>query len=84
VAITADALQWALFPIVMEGALSPVNNAIDLFVGAVMVWLLGWHLAFLPSFAMKLVPFVDLVPTWTAAVWLATRKHLPDEPPASR
>src|SRR4029453_14403993 len=35
--------------------------------------LLGWHWAFLPAFLTELVPFVDLVPTWTIAVFLATR-----------
>jgi hypothetical protein len=83
VAITADALQWALLPLVVEGALSPINNVIDVVVGAIMVWLIGWHLAFLPSFALKLVPVVDLVPTWTAAVWLATRKPRLDAPPGA-
>jgi hypothetical protein len=42
-------------------------------VAAVLVALVGWHWAFLPSFVAELVPGLDLVPTWTVAVWLATR-----------
>jgi hypothetical protein len=34
----------------------------------VLVYLLGWHWEFLPSFFGKLVPGVDLVPFWTMAV----------------
>jgi hypothetical protein len=37
------------------------------------IHLLGWHWAFLPSFVAKVVPDVDLVPTWTVAVLVATR-----------
>jgi len=36
-------------------------------------WLVGFHWAFLPTFIAELLPFVDLVPSWTLAVWLATR-----------
>ena len=85
VAIAADALQWALFPFMVEGLASPLSNVVDVAACAAMVWLLGWNIAFLPSFAVKLLPVVDLVPTWTAAVWLATRKPIPPEhkPPAT-
>ena len=38
-----------------------------------MLALVGWHWAFLPTFLAELIPFFDLVPTWTAAVFLATR-----------
>jgi hypothetical protein len=38
-----------------------------------MVWLVGWHWAFLPSFVAELVPGLDIFPSWTAAVWFATR-----------
>jgi len=39
-----------------------------------MVYLLGWHWEFLPSFLGKLVPGVDLVPFWTLAVANVYRK----------
>lgn len=73
VAVAADLLELAVFPAFMEGALSPLNDALDVLVALVLVRLLGWHWAFLPTFAAEMVPFVTLVPTWTAAVFLVTR-----------
>lgn len=74
VAIVADALQLAVFPMFVEGALSPADDVLDFGVGALMVHLLGWHWEFLPSFFAKLVPGVDLVPFWTLAVANVYRK----------
>ncbi|MFZ0860687.1 MAG: hypothetical protein WCA27_29120 [Candidatus Sulfotelmatobacter sp.] len=73
-AIIADALQIAVFPLFVEGALSPADDVLDFGVGALMVHLLGWHWEFLPSFFAKLVPGVDLVPFWTIAVVNVYRK----------
>ncbi len=67
-AIVADVVQLAVLPLFIEGAASPEEDALDLGVGAVLVYLLGWHWEFLPSFVGKLVPGVDLVPFWTLAV----------------
>jgi hypothetical protein len=61
-AIAADALQILVFPLFVEGALSPTDDVLDLAVAAVLVHLLGWHWEFLPSFFAELVPGVDLVP----------------------
>jgi len=73
VALAADALQIAALPLFAEGALSPADTVLDLAVGAVLVRLLGWHWAFLPTLVAELVPGLDLFPTWTAAVWYVTR-----------
>ena len=73
-AIIADALQIVLFPIFVEGAESPADDILDFGIGAVLVYLLGWHWEFLPSFLAKLVPGVDLVPFWTMAVANVYRK----------
>ncbi|HEY4764016.1 MAG TPA: hypothetical protein VIH75_10095 [Candidatus Sulfotelmatobacter sp.] len=73
-AIIADALQIAVFPLFVEGALSPAEDVLDFGVGALMVHLLGWHWEFLPSFFAKLVPGVDMVPFWTMAVANVYRK----------
>ncbi|MGA2806719.1 MAG: hypothetical protein ABSE87_01225 [Terracidiphilus sp.] len=73
-AIVADALQVAIFPLFFEGAASPADDLLDLGVGAAMISLLGWHWEFLPSFVGKLVPGVDLVPFWTLAVASVYRK----------
>jgi hypothetical protein len=47
---------------------------LDFGIGALMIYLLGWHWEFLPSFVAKLVPGVDLVPFWTMAVANVYRK----------
>lgn len=76
-AVAADVLQIAVFPLFGPGALSPWNDALDLLVAASLTRLVGWHWAFLPSFVAELVPGIDLVPTWTAAVLFATRSGAP-------
>jgi hypothetical protein len=73
-AVAADALQIVVFPLFVEGALSPVDDVLDLAVAAVLVKLLGWHWEFLPAFGAELVPGVDLVPFWTLAVASVYRK----------
>ena len=73
-AIAADILQLVVFPMFVEGAFSPPDDLLDLGVAAVLVRLLGWHWEFLPSFLVKLVPGVDLVPFWTIAVASVWRK----------
>jgi hypothetical protein len=54
--------------------LSPAEDVLDFGVAALLVNLLGWHWEFLPSFLVKLVPGVDLVPFWTMAVANVYRK----------
>ena len=73
-AIVADAVQIVIFPMFVEGALSPADDILDFGIAAVMVHLLGWHWEFVPSFLAKLVPGVDLVPFWTLAVANVYRK----------
>ena len=73
-AILADALQLAVIPLFVEGAESPATDIVDVAMAAAMFFLLGWHWEFLPSFAAKLVPGVDLVPLWTLAVANVYRK----------
>lgn len=77
VALATDALQWIVWPLFVAGAASPAEDVLDLVVAVVLVRLLGWHWAFLPSFVAELIPGVGLVPTWTAAVFLATRGRRP-------
>jgi hypothetical protein len=73
-AIVADALQIAFLPMFIEGAASPADDALDAGVGIALMALLGWHWEFAPSFLVKLVPGVDLVPLWTLAVANVYRK----------
>ncbi len=72
-AIAADAVQIGLLPLFVGGALSTVNDAVDVVVALAMVALVGWHWAFLPAFLSEMVPVFDLAPTWTVAVFFATR-----------
>ena len=76
-AIVADALQIAVLPVFVEGALSPADDLLDFAMGAALVHLLGWHWEFLPSFFAKLVPGIDLVPFWTMAVANVYRRSKP-------
>lgn len=76
VAIAADTLQIAAFPLFVEGGLSPADSLLDLIVAFILIRLLGWHWAFLPTLAAELIPGADLFPTWTAAVWFVTRQKV--------
>ncbi len=79
IALGVDALQLGLIPI--TGSLSTWLNApLDLAAMAILWTLTGWHLAYLPSLALELLPWVEVVPSWTAAVWLATRTRPKAEP----
>jgi hypothetical protein len=81
IALAADVAQIAVFPTFAEGALSPADTALDVVVAALLIRLLGWHWAFLPTFAAELLPGFDLFPTWTAAVFFVTRNQVkPGEP----
>lgn len=73
IAIGADLLQIAIFPIFIAGAASPFDATLDVLVALLLIWRVGWHWAFLPTFVAELLPGFDLAPTWTIAVWLATR-----------
>jgi hypothetical protein len=72
IAVVADAIQIGLVPV--TGTLSMwVDKPLDVLVMVGLWRLLGWHLVLLPSFVVELIPYVELAPTWTLAVWLATR-----------
>jgi hypothetical protein len=76
IAMAADAVQIAGFPFFAEGGISVADSVLDVVVGVVLIRLLGWHWAFLPTLAAELVPGLDLFPTWTAAVWFVTRERI--------
>jgi hypothetical protein len=81
VAVAADALQIGAFPVFAPGALSPADTVLDVVVAAILIRLLGFHWAFLPSLMAELMPGFDLFPTWTAAVFFVTRQRVrPGEP----
>jgi hypothetical protein len=74
-ALGADATQIVLLPFFGQGFLSPVSDVLDVAMAVAMTALVGWHWAFLPTFAAEIVPGVGLIPTWTAAAFLATWKR---------
>lgn len=82
VAVGTDALQVFIFPATIEGVFSPVEVVLDFVAMGVLSWLVGWHWAFLPSIVVELVPGLDLAPTWTIGLAIATR-GLNTQAPAS-
>lgn len=82
VGILTDLIQaggWLLFP---PGLSWFFDDVMDVLAAAVLFFLVGWHWTFLPSFLTKFIPLADVVPTWTAAVFIATwKKSKPAAPP---
>jgi hypothetical protein len=76
IAFVADALQLAVMPLFGFGWIAPVSDALDVVVAFLLIRRLGWHVAFLPSFVVELLPVVDLFPTWTAAAWFVGRTRV--------
>lgn len=73
VAIAVDLVQM---PTELTGPLGWLMGVgLDLVTMGVMWALLGFHWAFLPSVVAEAVPLLNLAPTWTLAVALATRER---------
>ena len=64
VAVVADLLQIVLLP--LEWMF--VQQIVDVIAMVLAVWLLGFHVLLLPTFAVEFIPVVDMLPTWTACV----------------
>jgi hypothetical protein len=76
VAMAVDVTQIVAFPFFAEGGVSPLDTALDVVTAWVLIKLLGWHWAFIPTFFAELVPGLDLFPTWTAAVFYVSRQRI--------
>jgi hypothetical protein len=74
VALAVDGLQVGLAA-TTAGMSMLLDKGLDMAAALVLWRLLGWHWALVPSFAVELLPVAELAPTWTAAVWLMTRKR---------
>jgi hypothetical protein len=72
-AVAADLVQIVFFPVLSEGFASPLDAVLDAVVAVLLTLLVGWHIAFIPSFIIKALPIADMAPTWTLAVLFATR-----------
>lgn len=75
IALAADGIQIVLLPLMMGGAISPVDDALDIVVAIALIALIGWHWTFIPAFISELFPWIDLAPTWTLSVFAATRNR---------
>lgn len=74
IAVLADAIQLGFMPLFAGGAPEVFDAVLDLVVGIAMIALCGFHWAFVPAFIAEMLPAIDLAPTWTIAVLLATRR----------
>jgi len=81
VAVTADALQLSLGPLGWVFA----DQVIDV-IAMCLTWrAIGFHPLLLPTFLVEFIPFVDMLPTWTACVALVVtlrKKQQPAGPPS--
>jgi len=76
VAVLVDGLQMVTAPTEVTGPMAwLLDVGLDLVTMGVMILLVGFHWAFLPSFVTKLLPFVDLAPIWTLALFIAGAKQ---------
>ena len=79
VAAAADGVQLLLADVGWFG----LDQAIDCVAMVVISWLIGFHILFLPTFVVELVPLVEDLPTWTActAAVIVLRKREQRQPP---
>jgi hypothetical protein len=80
IAFAADAVQLALMPLFAGGAPEGADAVFDVGVGAVLCWLCGFHVAFMPTFVAEALPGAALFPTWTLAVLFVTRNRAEPAP----
>jgi hypothetical protein len=80
IAAAGDLAQLALAPLFAAGALSPLDDALDVIIAGLLLLALGrsWRIALALGF--ELVPGAALFPTWTAVI--ATLPAQADELPA--
>jgi hypothetical protein len=79
IAATADGVQLILGGFGWVG----LDQAIDCVAMVAISWLIGFHVLFLPTFVVELVPLLEDLPTWTActAAVIALRKHEQNKQP---
>jgi hypothetical protein len=80
IGVCVDLVQLGLPYVFGEGFLSPLDDILDVVACLTLTALIGWHIAFLPTFLIELLPVGDLAPTWTIAVLIATRDRTPPQP----
>jgi len=75
IAVAADGGQLLLGPLGWVF----LDQAIDCVAMILVSWAVGFHVLFLPTFVVELVPVLEDLPTWTActAAVIALRKREP-------
>jgi hypothetical protein len=68
IAGAADIVQIAVFPAFVEGAASPLDDALDAVTVVLLLIVLGFRWRLAMALAAELVPGVALFPSWTAVV----------------
>jgi len=73
IAVAADGLQLCFGPV----GWAFIDQVIDGVVMVLLSWVIGFHVLFLPTFIVELVPVLDDLPTWTAcaAAVIALRRR---------
>src|SRR5687767_7080284 len=66
IALVADLLQLALFPLFVAGGLSPLDTTLDVVVALSLIVTLGWRWRTGLALVIELMPGLALFPTWTA------------------
>jgi hypothetical protein len=72
IAMVGDAIQIFALPLFAAGGLSPADALLDAAMAVILIRMLGWHWAFLPTLVAEMTPGFDLFPTWSAAVLYVT------------
>jgi hypothetical protein len=80
IAVAADGLQLFFGPL----GWVLVDQLIDGVAMILVSWVIGFHVLFLPTFVVELVPVLEDLPTWTACVAavIALRRREKNLPPA--
>jgi hypothetical protein len=78
VAVVTDAAQLLLGPLGWVF----VDEALDVIAMVLTCAALGFHMLFLPTFIIELIPVADMLPTWTGctAAVVMLRKKAPLQP----
>jgi len=63
-AIIADIVPWVLGPF----GILWLDEIVDVIAMVVTSAAIGFHPLLLPTFVLEIVPFVDMLPTWTGCV----------------
>jgi hypothetical protein len=79
IAIATDVLQVALGPLGWAGT----DEVLDVVAMILTTRLIGFHPLLLPTFALELVPIIDMLPTWTGCVALVVAMRKKQAPPPS-